>query len=134
VKPWICHRPRHWQIFQNQIEEGYFEYGNFKFENGHFEFENGNFEFENSNFEFENGNFEKQSGELKTKWGAKIKAKWGTKSKVGTKSLTICWKWGTKFPTQRPVWCLSLDVKFSKLPYSKLSTIPIFQLSISNVY
>jgi len=32
------------------IEEGYFEYGNFK---------------------FENGNFEKQSGELKTKWGIK---------------------------------------------------------------
>jgi len=33
------------------IEEGYFEYGNFK---------------------FENGNFEKQSGELKTKRGTKV--------------------------------------------------------------
>jgi len=42
-------------IFSETLrEEGYFEYGNFK---------------------FENGNFEKQSGELKTKWG--------TKSKVG---------------------------------------------------
>jgi hypothetical protein len=43
--------------YELRIEEGYFEYGNFKFENGY---------------------FEKQIGELK--------AKWGTKSKVVTKS------------------------------------------------